>query len=81
MREILPDDEDFTIIDIEQEEGTEYDHEYCHEYLSKYGLLILYHNIRSKKISQFSDGDLARSIRQKIFVEYIMPECIVRLRQ
>ena len=39
-----------------------------------------YINVRRKKISELTDGDLARFIRQGIFLEYIIPEAIERLK-
>ena len=38
-----------------------------------------YKKIRRKKLSQLSDGDLARFIRQGMYLDYIIHECINRL--
>lgn len=43
------------------------------------GLSIWYNEIRDIKISELTDGDIAKLIRQKIFLEHIVPEAIKRL--
>jgi hypothetical protein len=48
---------------------------------SRYALPIWYSKVREKRISQLTDGDIARFIRQDLFLEYIIPEAIKRLRE
>lgn len=66
---------DYTIIDLEKLHGMKYDRR-------KENVTSLpkwYAGIRSKRISQLTVGDMARALRQNIFVEHIIFECIDRL--
>ncbi len=66
---------DISIKEIEIEKGIVYDDKYINEgSLPKW-----YHSIREKNLSQLSDGDLARLIRQNMYLEYILYEAIKRL--
>lgn len=66
---------DITIEEIEIIEGIGYDSKYESQNI----LPVWYKSIRSKKLSQLSDGDLARFIRQNLYLEHILFECINRL--
>lgn len=48
---------------------------------STYALPVWYSKVREKRISQLTNGDIARFIRQDLFLEYIIPEAIKRLRE
>ncbi len=64
-----------SIEEIEKIEGIVYDSKYENE-----GTLpAWYKSIRKKKLSQLSDGDLARFIRQGMYLEHILFECVDRL--
>ncbi|HWB06702.1 MAG TPA: contact-dependent growth inhibition system immunity protein [Verrucomicrobiales bacterium] len=39
-----------------------------------------YASVRTKPFSSLTDGDIARAVRQKLFLEYIVQETIRRLR-
>ena len=66
---------DITVEEIEIIEGIAYDSTFeSQATLSKW-----YKDIRSKKLSQLSDGDLSRFIRQGMYLEHILYECINRL--
>ena len=64
-----------TIADIEQLEGLENRGEENPEV----GLAIWYKGIRNKKLSELDDGDIAKAIRQKVFLKYLLPETINRI--
>ncbi|GGA49814.1 hypothetical protein GCM10007416_23700 [Kroppenstedtia guangzhouensis] len=44
-----------------------------------YSLSIWYEDVRSTQISRMSVFDLARCLRQNIYIEYILPEVLSRL--
>ncbi len=46
---------------------------------SRYSLPKWYERIRSKTIGDLTDGDLARLLRQNMYVEFIFPEVLERL--
>ncbi len=66
---------DISIEEIEIEKGIVYDDAYINEG----SLPSWYDSIRRKKISQLSDGDLARLIRQNIYLEDVFDEIVKRL--
>jgi hypothetical protein len=65
-----------TIEEIENLEGLIFDD--SNENLN-YSLPLWHKGIRKKKLSELTGGDLARLIRQDMYVKYIIPECIYRL--
>ncbi|PTX53648.1 hypothetical protein C8P63_1289 [Melghirimyces profundicolus] len=69
---------ELSIADIEKLKGIRY--EVDKEEL-KYALPYWYDKVRNKKIKDLSDGDLARCIRQDIFLEYIIPVVIERIKK
>lgn len=66
---------DISIEEIDIIKGIAYDSKYENQST----LPAWYKSIRSKKVSQLSDGDLARFIRQGMYLEHILFECINRL--
>ncbi len=64
-----------TIEEIEISEGINY----VNTYEIQAVLPAWYKDVRSKKLSQLSYGDLARFIRQGMYLEHIIYECINRL--
>ena len=67
---------DITIDEIEKMNGINYSEDFNKE---KMAIPEWYHIIRKRKICKLSNGDLSRLIRQGIFIEYIIYECIDRL--
>jgi hypothetical protein len=68
---------ELTIRDIESMEGIIYEKSISHDDpLTKW-----YSVVRMKCISQLNEGDLARFIRQALFLKYIVPEALRRLRK
>lgn len=47
---------------------------------SEYFLPLWYDKIREKKVGNLSNGDVARLIRQNMYIEYIVPEALERLK-
>ena len=47
---------------------------------TRYGLPRWYLTIRNKRVSELSDGDVARLIRQRMCLDFVIPEALVRLR-
>lgn len=66
---------DISIEEIEIIEGIVYDS----KYENQYSLPAWYKSIRNKNLSQLSDGNLARLIRQGMYLKHILFECIDRL--
>lgn len=66
-----------TIAEIENYEGVKYEPDNNAEY----PLVIWYNKIRSKYILELNDGDVAKLIRQELFLKYIVPEAIRRLKK
>ena len=67
---------DITIEEIEKMNGVNYREDFNKE---KMAIPEWYHKIRKKKLFQLAHGDLSRLIRQGIYIEYIVYECIDRL--
>lgn len=63
------------IIDIEKELGIIYS---PHE-VKFTGLPLWYDKIRARQINELTDGDLARFIRQNLYLSFIIPEALRRL--
>ncbi|MGI6123977.1 MAG: contact-dependent growth inhibition system immunity protein [Acetivibrionales bacterium] len=42
-------------------------------------LACWYSIVRNKRLSELTDGDIARFIRQNLYLEYILPEATVRI--
>jgi hypothetical protein len=64
-----------SIEEIEQREGIEVE---PIVYIDS-SISIWYHEVRKKRLSQLTDGDVARFIRQQVFLKYLVPEAIRRL--
>ncbi len=64
-----------TIRDIEKLEGIEYD-----GYDFESSLTVWYDKVRTKKLIELIDGDIARFIRQRIFLDYIVCEALDRIK-
>lgn len=67
--------EDNSISKIEKIENIVYDTRNSEQS----SLSLWYSSIRNMKISNLSSGDLARLIRQRMYIKYIIKECINRL--
>lgn len=61
------------IMDIEKEFGIIY------QKVETFGLTLWYDKVRKKRINELSNGDIARLIRQNLYLSYIVPEAIKRL--
>jgi hypothetical protein len=66
---------DLRVIDIERMKGISYDEAFQDEG----SLPHWYKSIRNCKVSQLSEGDLARLIRQDFYLDFILIESIERL--
>lgn len=68
---------DIKILDVEKEKGIK-DSSIIKDdsSLSKW-----YHNIRDKRLSSLADGDISRLVRQQLYLEYVIPEAIERLKK
>ncbi len=64
-----------TIRDIEKLEGIEYN-----GYDFESSLTVWYDKVRTKKLIELIDGDIARFIRQRIFLDYIVCEALDRIK-
>ncbi|SFT02754.1 contact-dependent growth inhibition system immunity protein [Marininema halotolerans] len=67
---------DFTIEEIEKLHGDEYE-----GIVEPYGLPIWYDGIRKKKLSELREDDIARLIRQDLYVDYAIEEGLKRVKQ
>ena len=65
---------DITLAELEEVEGSPRNSTNEEDGLTKW-----YNKIRQKRLSELSDGDIARAIRQKIFLTHTVPEAIRRL--
>lgn len=72
---VMNGDSNLTLKEIELSEGIKKEP----KVESDSGLSIWYNEIRDKKVSELTDGDIAKLIRQKIFLKHIVPETIKRL--
>ena len=64
-----------TIEDIEKKESVNYESNSS----SAYPLEVWYRDVRKKRLSDLTDGDIARFVRQKMYLGYIVPEAIKRV--
>lgn len=48
---------------------------------TRYGLPRWYLTIRGKRLCELSDGDVARLIRQDMYLDFVVPEAVARLRR
>jgi hypothetical protein len=67
---------DLTIEEIENLEGLIFDDS---DKDLNYSLPLWHKGIRQKRLSELTDGDLARLIRQDMYIKYIISECLQRL--
>jgi hypothetical protein len=68
---------DFIISDIERNEGINGE-----LYISPdYPLTEWYNVVRNKRISELSDSDVSKFIRQRLFLIYVVPEVLKRLKK
>lgn len=68
---------DLKISEIERNKGIT-----CEPYISPdYPLTEWYNVIKNKHISELSDSDVSKFIRQGLFLNYIVPEALNRLRK
>jgi hypothetical protein len=65
-----------TILDIEKEAGIE-----GYEVDNESSLSIWYDSVRNKRINELTDGDIARMVRQNLYLKYAVKEAIKRLRK
>lgn len=63
------------ISDIEKELGIIY----SSQGVKFAGLSLWYDKIRTRKINELTDGDIARFIRQNLYLSFIIPEALRRL--
>lgn len=63
------------IIDIEKELNVTYQRE-----VEPFGLPLWYDAVREKRINELTDGDIARFIRQNMYLNYIVPEALKRVK-
>ncbi|SFT02662.1 contact-dependent growth inhibition system immunity protein [Marininema halotolerans] len=66
---------DLTIEEIERLYGVEYE-----GIVGPYGLPIWYDGIRKKKLSELREDDIARLIRQDLYVDYAIEEGLKRVK-
>lgn len=65
------------ITDIEKNEGIDGE-----IYVSPdYPLTEWYNVVRNKSISELNDSDVSKFLRQSLFLKYIVPEALIRLRK
>lgn len=69
-------DADTTIKDLELRLGIEYEP----QEVKGSALSIWYDMLRHKRIQELSDEDMTRLIRQNLYIPYIMPEVLARLK-
>ena len=65
---------ELTIVEIEQMKGVRYE-----GIIIESALTIWYDQIRLKKLCDLTDGDIARCIRQEIFLDYTIDEALYRI--
>jgi hypothetical protein len=66
---------DYLISELGEKEGITDNYESS----MQYSLSIWYSKIQKKRLSELTDGDLARFIRQKMFLKYVVPEILERI--